>query len=131
MKFIPLLLIFFLILSIWLLPSVTPALGVALIVISLSLALFSVFKKHHTAYLQGKLTRAVFLHNTFLDMFGILLAVVLAGLLGRYLAEMVTQPIGNDTAKVIIGIIIGLLVGIGAGLLVNRTWGYFVKAHSM
>ncbi len=129
MKFIPLLLILALILSMLLLPSATPVLGIALIVISLSLAFFTIFRKHRTTYLQGRLTRAALVRNIFLDMFGILLAVVLAGLLGRYLAGVLTRPINNDTARLIAGITIGLLVGIGAGLLVNRAWGHFVKTH--
>lgn len=131
MKLITFLFVLVLTLSMLLLPSATPVLGIAMIVISLSFAFFSVFRKHRATYLQGRLTRVALARNTFLDMFGILLAVVLAGWLGRYLAEMVTRPIGDDTAKVIIGIIIGLLVGIGAGLLVNRAWGHFVKTHSL
>ncbi len=130
MKFIPFLLILVLLLSMWLLPSATSALGIALIAISLSLAFFTIFGKHRTAYLQGKLTRAAFLRNTFLDVFGILLAVVLAGLLGRYAVGLVTRPISNDPARLIAGILIGLLVGLGVGLLVNRAWGRLVKTSS-
>ncbi len=131
MKFIPFLLILVLLLSIWLLPSATSALGIGLIVLSLSLAFFTIFKKHRTAYLQGKLTRVAFLRNTFLDMFGILLAVILAGLLGRYLVGVATRPVHNDTARLIAGILIGLLVGIGVGLFVNRAWGRLIKTSSV
>lgn len=127
MKFIPFLLLLVLILSIWLLPSATPMLGIALIVISLSIAFFSVFKKHRTAYLQGKLTYVMFLRNIFLDVFGVLLSVILAVLLGRYLATLITRPISNDPARLITGIIVGLLVGLGVGLFVNWTWGRLVK----
>jgi hypothetical protein len=128
MKLIPFLLILVLILSVWLLPSATPALGIALIVTSLAIAVFSIFMKHRMDYLQGRLTRTAFVRSTFLDVFGILLAMVLAVLLGSYIAGMVTQPIANDSTRLIAGITVALLVGLGVGLFVNWTGGRFVKA---
>lgn len=130
MELIPFLLLLVLLLSMWLLPSATSVLGIALIAISLSIAVFSILRKHRTAYLQGRLTRAALVRNTFLDVSGILLAVALAGLLGRYVVGLVTRPISNDLARLIAGILLGLLVGIGVGLLVNRAWGRFVKTSS-
>lgn len=130
MKFIPFLLLLVLILSMWLLPSATSALGIALIAISLGIALFAILKKHRTAYHQGQITRSALVRNTFLDVFGILLAVALAGFLGRYVVGLVTQSISNDSARLIAGILLGLLVGVGVGLLVNRAWGRFVKTSS-
>ena len=127
MKFISFLLILVLILSMWLFPSATSALGIALIVSSLSIAIFAVLQKHGTTYRQGKLTRSAFLRNTSLDVSGILLAVTLAGLLGRFVAGIVTQPISNDLGRLIAGILIGLLVGIGVGVFVNRAWGRLLK----
>lgn len=128
MKLIPFLLILVLILSVWLLPAATPALGITLIVTSLAIAVFSILMKHRTDYLQGRFTRAAFLRRTFLDVFGILLAMVLAVLLGRYIAGMLTRAISSDSTRLIAGITIALLVGLGVGLLVNRVWGRFVKA---
>jgi hypothetical protein len=127
MKTIPFLLLLVLLLSMWLFPSATFALGIALIVTSLSIAIFAIFRKHGTTYRQGKLTRSEFLRNILLDISGILLAVTLAGLLGRTIAEIVTQPISNDLGRLIAGIFIGLLVGIGVGVFVNRAWGRFVR----
>jgi hypothetical protein len=127
MKFIPFLLILVLILSVFLFPFATPALGIALIATSLAIAVFSILMKHRTAYLQGWLTRTAFVRNTFLDVFGILLAMALAVLLGSYIAGRVAQPISNDSTRLIAGIIVGLLVGLGVGLLVNWTWGRLVK----
>ena len=127
MKLIPFLLILVLILSVWLLPSATPALGIALIVTSLAIAVFSIFMKHRTAYLQGRLTRTAFMRSTFLDVFGILLAMALAVLLGSYIAGMVTRPISNDSTRLMAGITVGLLVGLGVGIFVSWTWGRFIK----
>jgi hypothetical protein len=127
MKLVPFLLILVLILSIFLFPIATPALGMGLIVISLSIALFSIFRKHRTAYQQGRLTRATFVRNTLLDVFGILLAMALAVLLGSYLAGLVTLPISSDSTRLLAGIIVALPVGLGVGFLVNWTWGRLAK----
>jgi len=124
-----LLLILVLILAAWLFPSAAPALGLALILISLGFAIFAAVRKHRTAYLLGRITRSAYVHNNFLDVLGILLAVTIAGLLGRYVAQALTGPIGNDLVRLVAGILIGLLVGIGVGLLVNRAWNrLLVKA---
>lgn len=127
MKFIPFLLLLVLLLSMWLLPSATPALGMTLIVIALAMAFFAILMKHRTAYRQGKITRAAFVRSTFLDVLGILLAVALADLLSRYVVGIVTGPIDHDLARLIAGILVGLLMGMGVGLVVNRAWGRLVK----
>lgn len=127
MKLVPFLLILVLIISIWLLPSATPALGIALIVISLAMAVFSILMKHRMDYLQGRLTLTAFMRSTFLDLFGILLAMALAVLLGNYIAGIVTRPISNDSTRLVAGILVALLVGLGVGLSVNWTWGRLVK----
>jgi hypothetical protein len=127
MKFIPLLLLLVLLLSMWLLPTATPALGMVLIVVALSMAFVSILMKHRTAYRQGKITRAAFVRSTFLDVLGILLAVVLAALLSRYVVGVVTRSIAHDLARLIAGILAGLLVGMGVGLVVNRAWRRLVK----
>jgi hypothetical protein len=49
----------------------------------LVLVVFSIIRKHRSIYLQGKITRSIFLRNTAFEMFGILLAMVLAGTLRR------------------------------------------------
>jgi hypothetical protein len=41
--------------------------------------------------------------------------MVLAGLLGRFIAQIATQHISNDVIKLAAGIATGLLVGIGGG----------------
>ena len=130
MKFIPFLLLLVMLLSMWLLPSATPALGIALVALSLALAFFSVLAKHRTAYRGRKITRGILAHNVFLDMFGILLAMSLAMLLARYVAGIATQLIDNDLARLVASIIVGMLVGIGVGISVNGIWGRFVKTSA-
>lgn len=127
MKLVPLLLLFVLILSVWLLPSATFALGIAFVLVSLSLAVFLIFRKHQTAYLQGRITHVIFVRNTLLDVVGVLLTVGLAVLLARYVAGLVINPMSNGLARQVAGIVLGLLVGIGMGILVNRLWARFVS----
>ncbi len=127
MKFIPFLLLLVLILSMWLLPSATSALGIALIVLSLGIAVSSVIAKHRDAYREGRLTRLAFARKVCLDVFGVLLAMVLAALLGRYVAELVAQQIDGALLRFVIGMLVGVVIGIGVGLLVRQIWGRFVK----
>lgn len=127
MKFLPFLLLFVLILSMWLLPSGASAIGIALIALSLVITFFTIFRKHRSAYRLGKLTRSAFLRNTFLDISGILLAMVAAGLLAKYVAELVARPISHDLWRFVATILVGLLVGVSVGMLVNRAWARLVK----
>ena len=87
-----------------------------------------VWRKHRRSYVQGKITRNVFHRNTTLEIFGILLAMGLAGLLGRYLSQAVTLQISHTLTRIVTGILLGVVVGVGVGLLVKRTWGRLVKA---
>ena len=58
------------------------------------------------------------------------LVVQLAGLLGRYSAEVVTQQIGNDLIRVIAGIVVGWVVGMGVGMLAKKTLRRLVDVSS-
>jgi uncharacterized membrane protein len=61
---------------------------------------------------------------------GDLLAMVLAGLLGRFIAQIMTQQIGNDQIRIAAGIATGLLVGIGVGVVMHHIWGRFMKTSA-
>ncbi|MCC6299447.1 MAG: hypothetical protein IT314_09115 [Anaerolineales bacterium] len=112
---------------IWLFPSVALMFSVAFLFFSLAVASVSIFKNHREAYLQGKITRGVFMRNVVLEMVGILLAIILAGLLGRYPAQIATAQVANEFGRLITGIIVGVLTGVGIGLLVKKTWGRLLK----
>lgn len=111
----------------WQFPTAINAIFVAILAISLTTAILVIFKKQREAYLQGKISRGVFVRATFLEIIGILLAMILAGLFGRYIAQVATAQIANDLIKLIAGIVIGLLAGMGVGVLVQRTWGRLMK----
>lgn len=96
-------------------------------IITITMILVSITYKQFCNYKQGNITRMVLARNIFVEIFGILLAMTLAGLLGRYIAQIVIEHIINDLTKLIASILIGLLAGMGVGLVVRRTWGRVVK----
>jgi len=116
------------VITLWQFPFAITVLSITFLLFGLAAAISSIFKKHRDAYCQDKITRGVFIRNVFLEIFGILLAMTLAGLLGKYLAQMATEPINNELTKLITAIVIGLLAGMGVGVLVNRTWGRLAKS---
>jgi hypothetical protein len=91
------------------------------------LASLPVIEKHRQAYLQGKISRRVYVHNVLFDVIGILFALTAAALLGRYIAAIVTESIGNELIKLIAGIMIGLLIGLAVGIFVQRSWRKLIK----
>lgn len=133
MKFVLLLMaaILILILAAWLFPTAAPALAIGLVLISLGVAILAAVRRHRAAYRQGQITRPAFARNIVLDVAGILLAVTAAGLLGRYVAQMLAGPINNALIRMVAGILIGMLVGIAAGLLVNWAWSRLLTKTSL
>lgn len=119
---ISILLIPILFISGWLFPSA----GMLLLILSLSFGLFinslMIVKKHKEVYSQGGISRIVFIRNVSLEILGILLAMILASLLGRYVAEVATRQIDNGLIKFIASVLIALLVGVAVGMLLKRTW---------
>jgi len=115
----------------WLFPSAGLILGIIFLLFSFFIASSAVLEKHREAYRQGKIRRSIFIRNVILEMTSILLAMLLAGLLGRYMAGIATRQIDNDLTRVIAGIMVGLLMGMGVGTFVRKTWGRFAKIDSM
>jgi hypothetical protein len=111
-----------------LLPSIGLMVSVTFIFFSFIMASSHILKRNRDGYLRGKITRGVFLHYTSLEIFCILLGMTLAGLLGRYLAEVATAQIANELIRNLAGILVGLLVGAGVGWLMQRVRGGLVKA---
>jgi hypothetical protein len=120
------LLVTLLILS-WMFPSSGLLLGILFLLLSFFIASSAVLQKHREAYLQGRITRRVFLRNVLLECTGIVLAMLLAGVLGRYMAGIATRQIRDDLIRVSAGIMVGLLVGMGVGTCARKTWGQLAK----
>ena len=123
--------LFFLLLTLlvlaWLFPSDGLILGIIFLLLSFFITSSAVLEKHREAYLQGKIGRSIFIRNVLLEGTGILLAMVLAGVLGRVMAGMATRQIEDGLVRVIAGIMVGMLVGIGIGTVARKTWGRLAK----
>ena len=77
-----------------------------------------------------QLIERIFLLNRkrLFHIFGILIAIILAGFLGTFIAEIATRQITNDLVRFAAGITIGLLVGIVVGVLVKRASSHLVSS---
>ena len=126
-KYINPILFLALLLVLWQFPASMRVISVIFLSVSLAVAFSFIIKKHREAYLQNKITRGVFVRNVLVEITGILLAMALAGLLGRIVAQFMTAQISNDLTNFSASIIIGLLAGTGIGIFVKRTWERLVK----
>ena len=115
------------VIAVWQFPSVRLMFVLILLLFSVVRAIGSLVAKHREAYLQGKTTWVVFIRHVLFEIMGVLAAMTLAGFLGRYVAQIVTQQISNDLISFAAAIATGLLVGIGVGILLQSTWGRVVK----
>ena len=115
------------VIAVWQFPSARLMLFMILLLFSVARAIASVIAKHREAHLQGRITSVIFVRNVLIETAGLLLAMILAGLLGRSIAQIVTQHISNDPIKLAAGIATGLLVGIGVGVLMQRISGRFMR----
>jgi hypothetical protein len=98
--------------------------------LSIAMTIFSVLQKHKNLYAEKPANRIMLVCNILFEIMGILMAMILAGFLGQYSAQLVTQQIGNDLIRFAAGISTGLLVGIGVGILMQFTWGRLIKTLS-
>ena len=95
--------------------------------LSIAMTIFTVLQKHKNLYREKPTSKIKLVRNMLFEIMGILTAMILAGLLARTVAQIVTLQINNDLIRVATGIITGLLVGIGVGVLIQHTWGRLMK----
>jgi hypothetical protein len=123
--------LFFLLLTLlilsWIFPALGLRLGVVFLLVTLLAASLVILGKHRDLYRQGKITRWAFVRNAALEILGILLAMSLAGWLGRQVAMLATRGIEADPVRLVSGLLVGLGAGIGIGFVVRQTWGRLVR----
>ena len=98
--------------------------------ISFSIAIYSVVQKQIKLFREKSTSRVKLAWNVLFEIMGVLLAMVLAGLLGRTIAQIGTAQINNELTKLIAGIVMALLAGMAIGTLVTRTWGRLLKTSA-
>ena len=95
------------------------AFGIVYFLFGVIVISYSICKTDRESYLQGKISRATFFRNSIIEIIGILLALILAALIGKYLAVLGTRQIDHEIARLITGLVIGLLAGAVIGALVK------------
>ena len=98
--------------------------------LSVAMTIFSVVQKQKNLYREKPTSGIKLARNILFEIMGILIAMILAGFLGWYIAQIATQQIGNDLIKFAVGITTGLLVGIGVGIIMQHIWGRFIKTSA-
>ena len=111
----------------WFLPSTGIMLGMIFLLFGLVTSIYISTKKHREVYLQGKVSLVRALRNISFETGAILLAMTLAGQLGRRAAEFATGQIGHEMTRIVSGVVIGLLVGTVVGLFVKQISSRLVK----
>ena len=112
--------LFTLLILAWLFPASGLKLGIAFLLLSFLIASIVVMEKHQKALHKEEIRRSVFIRNATLEVSGTFLVMLLAGLLGRYAAEVTTQQIEHDLLRVLAGLGVGLVVGLGVGALAKK-----------
>lgn len=104
----------------WLFPAAAGRLGLAFLLLSVSIAGFVIFHGQRVLYLQGRIDRRALLRNVLLEMAGAGLAMVLAGALARVIVELATRQMNEGLAKFGVGMGLGLLTGVAVGSLARQ-----------
>ena len=91
--------------------------------LTLAMAIFSMLQKQKKLYREERISRTRLALNLLAEVVIILVGMILAGLLGRYFAEIATAHISHDLTKFIAGMVIGLLAGMAVGFFMKRLWG--------
>ena len=95
--------------------------------VTLTGAIFIILQEQGKQYRESRISRSQLVRNALFQIAGILLAMALASLLGRWVADAATQQISNGLIKFIAGMVIGLLAGMGVGFLVKQMWGRLAR----
>jgi len=107
-------------------PNWASVMAVTAFFLSLTVAIFSVVDKQMEHYQDGPTDRIMLMRKIFFEIMGVMLAIILAGLCGPYIAKITTGQINNDLTRLFAAILISLLAGMGIGVLVKWVWARFV-----
>ena len=107
-------------------PDLANTIAGIMVILGLSVVTYSVVQKHMHLHRNEQAPKINTVKNILFELTGILLAMLFAGMLGKYTVEAVTPQIGDQMMKLIAGIVIGMLTGLCVGIVVRRVWARLV-----
>jgi len=126
LRFIPLLLLIALVASLFFWPNIAPWISIAMLALSISLAIFLSARKHWQAYQQAECTREKMVRNLLLDLLGFLLMMGAAMYAGRIVGEYLGLRAG-----IWAGLMAGFAGGFLAAWVVRFAWGRVMVANEI
>ena len=93
----------------------------------LAVAIFSVVQNQMKLYGEKRINRARLARNIFYEVMGILLTMIMAALVGRFVTEFAMQQIGYTLMGFAAGILFGLLAAMSLGFFVKQMWSRLAK----
>ena len=109
-------------------PSSAGTLAIAMLILSLGMAIFLIVRRQIQTYRQNQIDRATLARNIYFEVLGLLITIALAILLAQLIAGSINPLMGSGWLSVGITIGFSMLGGLGAAWLVKVTWGRLVKS---
>lgn len=116
--FIPFILIFITLISFWIFPTATPWLGIASILFSLAIAIYTIFEKHK----ESENPRLKITKDILILLLTFLLIIFLGGITGLFVNYHVRQSFGPITGflfAILASFTVGYLIKVGIKKLIR------------
>jgi hypothetical protein len=124
------LLIFTLFITAWLVPSLGIRLGLIFLLFGLVATGYTIIRKYRKSYQQGNLPLSTCIRNSGLEIAVVLLAMIMASVVGRYLSTLASGGMNSTPQRLLTGIGIGLLAGWAVGLFAKQATGRLIRNSS-
>ncbi len=108
-------------------PPAAGTLAIVILLLSVGMSIFLVVNRQIRAYCENKIDRAVLARNIFVEIVGILLAIVLALFFAQLAIRMIASLVGGGWLSIVIALLTAILVGMGVNWLIKVTWGRLAK----
>ena len=125
---ISILLLFVLLFALIFSPSSAGTLAIAMLILSLGMAVFFIVRRQIQSFRENKIGRATLARNIYFEILGLLITIALSILLAQLIAGSINPLMGSGWLSVGITIGFSMLGGLGAAWLVKVTWGRLLKS---
>ena len=123
---ISILLLFVLLFALIFSPSSVGTLAIAMLILSLGMAIFFIVRRQVQTYRENKIDRATLARNIYFEVLGLSLTIALSILLAQVIAGTINPLMGSGWLSIGVTIGLSMLGGLGAAWLVKVTWGRLV-----